>query len=652
MNIIQYTNSNHTSYLKDRKIEYIVVHYTAGTSSTPGSAKNVIDSIYINGNTDVSADYTIDQGGVYSYNPDPKNRYTWHCGGSLNSEYASYGGGAHYGKCTNKNSVGIEVCSDNNSGYVEYANTSDWSYSRQCITLLTELVKYLMQKYNIDINHVIRHFDVTGKLCPGIVGWNTGPLYTRNGSKNGKNNESQWLTFKQSLSGNGTITETTTANCGYYYHPLGNLAKAFTDGTASDSEWPHTYDANESGKPHGFNDLDWGSGSQIPVHSPVYSMTDGVVYNVRVQSNSGGDGVHVFVRTDRKDSDGNTICIAYIELSGVGDKLASALGCEAGPHTLSELVAQNISFSTPIDIKMGDIIGYTNDWYSNYSNFHTMIVYEGKEYNDDSTNIDYWIQNSPHVNGTSELNKAFSVESTGQSLPQYIVKCNDNIVGRDNGMVRLQNGSSRYYPVYPFISYLVLQQTPFYLGSSSSSLLGEVGNRAPEGYDSKILTISETELLGACNTCQNEMMINTDSQEAARSGVLLYAKLIRCRALYAKSTIQYALDHSGFDGYKGTTINSSLAASLGYTVDEFKEKVKQNIINPELYDITESKCVAFAKAAPYYNYGYAGYYPCTSSIENELEEKIKSNSVPGHNRLSENFLGCIGNTGFWAKEGG
>ena len=42
----------------------------------------------------------------------------------------------------------------------------------------------------------------------------------------------------------------------YYYHPLGNLAKTFTDGTASNSEWPHTYDANESGKPHGVGNLD------------------------------------------------------------------------------------------------------------------------------------------------------------------------------------------------------------------------------------------------------------------------------------------------------------------------------------------------------------------------------------------------------------
>ena len=29
-----------------------------------------------------------------------------------------------------------------------------------------ELVQMLMQKYGIDIHHVIRHFDVTGKKCP------------------------------------------------------------------------------------------------------------------------------------------------------------------------------------------------------------------------------------------------------------------------------------------------------------------------------------------------------------------------------------------------------------------------------------------------------------------------------------------------------
>ena len=36
----------------------------------------------------------------------------------------------------------------------------------QTVDRAVELVKYLMAKYGIDVDHVVRHYDVTGKLCP------------------------------------------------------------------------------------------------------------------------------------------------------------------------------------------------------------------------------------------------------------------------------------------------------------------------------------------------------------------------------------------------------------------------------------------------------------------------------------------------------
>lgn len=647
MKIIEYTNNSHTDYLPNRTIKYIVVHYTAGVSSSPGSAKNTIDSIYINGNTNVSADFTIDQSGAYLYNGDIKNRYTWHCGGSPDT---SYGGAKFYNKCTNKNSIGIEVCSDNNSGYILAANTGDWSYNQTCINILVELIQYLMKEYNIDIDHVIRHFDVTGKLCPGIIGWNTGPIKNRDDSNTGQiNNENAWLEFKKRVGGS-KINTSSTANCGYYYHPLGDLAKAFVDGTASNSEFPHTYDDNGD-HAHGVGNLDWGSGDNIPPLSPVYSMTDGTIYSIYTSHGSGGRGVGIYIKTDRLDGAGKPICIHYIELSGVSDRLAQILGCEAGPHSLSEFSNFNVSSSGPIEVKMGELIGYTNDWYNNYSNMHTDFTYEGVGDNN-STDIPAYIQSSPHVKKVEQLSTKFSVEKTGQNIPEYIVKCDGKIVGSDNGMVRLQGGPSSFYPVYPFVSYLVCQQIPTYLNAGTSTNLGELGEYAPEGYGSVSIDCSENELLGACNTILGEIAHNTDSIEAARSGILLYAKLIRCRTLTMKKGVQYALDHSGFDGYSGTFLNSSKIKALQYTEEEFIEKVKLNLCKPELYDITDPKCVQIAKSGPYYNYGYSGFgYPsCTSSIENELEQKIRNNSVPGHNSLSGIFLGCVGNTGYWAND--
>ena len=63
-----------------------------------------------------------------------------------------------------------------------------------------KLAKILMAKYNIPIERVVRHFDISGKLCPGIVGWNTGFIYTTDGRKTSKrNNSDKWEDFKKRL---------------------------------------------------------------------------------------------------------------------------------------------------------------------------------------------------------------------------------------------------------------------------------------------------------------------------------------------------------------------------------------------------------------------------------------------------------------------
>ena len=39
-------------------------------------------------------------------------------------------------------------------------------FSENTVRNAIDLTRELMQKYSVDINHVIRHFDVTGKICP------------------------------------------------------------------------------------------------------------------------------------------------------------------------------------------------------------------------------------------------------------------------------------------------------------------------------------------------------------------------------------------------------------------------------------------------------------------------------------------------------
>ena len=93
-------------------------------------------------------------------------------------------------ECTNSNSIGIEVCSSNYTGKVTNANDKNWYYTDAAIEQTILLTKYLMETYNIDADHVVRHYDVTGKWCPGIIGWNSA-----------SGDESKWLAFKARLGG-------------------------------------------------------------------------------------------------------------------------------------------------------------------------------------------------------------------------------------------------------------------------------------------------------------------------------------------------------------------------------------------------------------------------------------------------------------------
>lgn len=188
INIMKNTNITNTTAASGRAIKYIVVHYTAGVTSKPGSAANTIDW-FMNPSAQASADFCIDDANTVQYNPDIRNRYTWHCGGSNYNNK----GGSLYGIVKNANSIGIEICSTNDTGRMTNANDGHYSYTDAVVTRAVELVRYLMEQFGIDAAHVIRHYDVNGKPCPGIIGWNAD-----------SGDESKWNAFKARLTGAST----------------------------------------------------------------------------------------------------------------------------------------------------------------------------------------------------------------------------------------------------------------------------------------------------------------------------------------------------------------------------------------------------------------------------------------------------------------
>lgn len=169
----------------NREIKYIVIHYTAGASSAAGRARGMKSSW--EATKRASADFGVDDREAVQFNPDLRNYYCW----------AVSGGNGIY----NSNSISIEMCSNLKRGTsVKYPNHEGWYFTEATLSNAVRLAKILMAKFNIPLERVVRHYDVTKKSCPGVPGWNDGALYNTDGTKTGrKNDSSAWLAFKERL---------------------------------------------------------------------------------------------------------------------------------------------------------------------------------------------------------------------------------------------------------------------------------------------------------------------------------------------------------------------------------------------------------------------------------------------------------------------
>ena len=132
------------------KIEWIVVHDTANTRPTAGAYNHYL--YFSKPNRNASAHYFVDSTQVLRIVRDEDT--AWHCGDT--QKYLN-GGGLLKGKVKNSNSIGIEICIN-----------SDGDYNKT-IAKTQELIISLLKKYTLPLDRVIRHHDVSGKLCPGTM---------------------------------------------------------------------------------------------------------------------------------------------------------------------------------------------------------------------------------------------------------------------------------------------------------------------------------------------------------------------------------------------------------------------------------------------------------------------------------------------------
>lgn len=125
-------------------IRYLVIHFTANNGDT---AKNNAD-YFAREAAGASAHYFVDENEVWRSVPD--SRTAWHCG-TTGTYFHPY--------CRNKNSIGVELCSRKDANGVYY-------FTGETVGRAVQLVRQLRAQYGIPQGNILRHYDVTHKVCP------------------------------------------------------------------------------------------------------------------------------------------------------------------------------------------------------------------------------------------------------------------------------------------------------------------------------------------------------------------------------------------------------------------------------------------------------------------------------------------------------
>lgn len=152
INVTLAAKGNYGNRRNTKHIKYIVIHYTANDGDTDESNARYFQNHIVQ----ASAHYFVDDNSITQSVPD--NFVAWSVGGKKYPSTATTGGGKWYGKCTNNNSISVELC--------DVIRNGKYDFTEQTLVNAAELVQLLMKKYDVPVENVIRHFDVVGKICP------------------------------------------------------------------------------------------------------------------------------------------------------------------------------------------------------------------------------------------------------------------------------------------------------------------------------------------------------------------------------------------------------------------------------------------------------------------------------------------------------
>lgn len=162
--IVQKLQINYNYSVRREAIKYIVIHDTGNPDKGADAKANF--NYFNGGNRGSSADLFVDDHSIVRAN-DYHRYYSWHCGDG----HGKYG-------ITNNNSVGIEICINQDGDYNQAVLNAVW------------ITKQLMAELQIPSERVIRHYDASRKNCPASMS---------------ANNWQRWRDFKKRINESGEL---------------------------------------------------------------------------------------------------------------------------------------------------------------------------------------------------------------------------------------------------------------------------------------------------------------------------------------------------------------------------------------------------------------------------------------------------------------
>lgn len=188
---------------------YIVIHYTANNGDTAWGNTNYFKSV----NRGASANYFVDETSIWQCVRD--SDISWHVGAST-----------YYNGARNTNSIGIELCSRRNGSNVN--DLQSYYFDDRTVKNAAELTAYLQKKYGIPDSNIVRHYDVTRKVCPAPFVYDT----------------AAWQDFLRMVKGGEEdMTKAETEALFRSMMTEANIKQAF------DANWAATMKQYENGKP-------------------------------------------------------------------------------------------------------------------------------------------------------------------------------------------------------------------------------------------------------------------------------------------------------------------------------------------------------------------------------------------------------------------